>query len=305
MKEQEFRNYPHRPDRDRPHHPVQEPQLDGLRRVYQQRAPMLGEINQVAPWHAIYRRRTLELLWPFLTPATRVLDLASGTGIFAHQIADKVKTLTLLDALPLMLDLSRATFAATGLLDNGPEVRFVQHDIESNDTVTLGPHDLILLTQAMNFISQPHKLFAFVERHLSPTGMFHFDIDTAFRWSVIEALSGRVGNALEIALKGQDSERMIVGTDYFFYGREAIMHSLSQAGLAVQNVRGLCYVSPFLHVFNVSADFLNPDHLNPSAAPFLDAANLNTLQQLDEAFESTLPPEAAGWMAFQVRRKST
>lgn len=263
---------------------------------------MLDEINKVSPWHAIYRRRTLELLSPFFTPTTRMLDLAAGTGIFGREAAPRVNSLTLVDALPAMLDAARANFEAAGLLPDGHAITFERQDVTADDTDDPRLYDLIILTQALNFIAPLQSLFRYVARHLAPSGLFYFDIDTAFRWAVIEALSMRPENALQIAENKRDKERRIVGADYFFYDRTVIQQALGAAGLSATKIRGLCYVSPFIHVFNASADFLERDRLDPRAAIFLDSGPLADLQRLDRAFEETLPPEAAGWMSFEVRR---
>jgi ubiquinone/menaquinone biosynthesis C-methylase UbiE len=273
-----------------------------LDHVYRRRTPLLDEINKVAPWHALYRARTLELLSPFLTPATRMLDLAAGTGIFGLEAARHVSSLTLLDALQGMLDTARTNFKAAGLLPVGHQIRFLKQDLTEDDDGDSQIYDLIILTQALNFLAPLEKLFQYVVRHLAPTGLFYFDIDTAFRWAVIEALSMRPANALQIAENKRDNDRCIVGTDYFFYDRADIEQALEAAGLRVIKMHGLCYVSPFVHVFNASADFLERDHLDPRAAIFLEPGPLADLRQLDCAFESKLPPEAAGWMSFQVRR---
>jgi len=277
-------------------------QLTRLEQIYLERGPLLDDINQVAPWHAIYRRRTLELLSVFLTPSTRLLDLAAGTGIFSRALSDRVGSLTLVDALSTMLDKARANFEAAGLLRTEHKIRFLQHDLTSDSDDDDQLYDLVILTQALNFIAAPEKLFRYVARHLAPAGVFYFDIDTAFRWAVIEALSLRVGNALHIAEEKRDIERRIVGAEYFFYDRFDIEQALEAAGLTVSKVRGLCYVSPFVHVFNASADFLVREQLDSRAATFLDPKALSELQRLDRIFEHKLPPEVAGWMSFESRR---
>ena len=272
-----------------------------LERVYRSRAPLLDGINRVAPWHAIYRWRTLELLSPFLTSTTRVLDLAAGTGIFGLEVARRVNSLTLLDVLPGMLDTARVNFEAAGLLPDGHGIRFLQHDLTSDDDNDPQIYDLIILTQALNFIAPLDKAFRYAARHLAPDGVFYFDIDTAFRWAVIEALSMRPENALEIAENKRDRDRRIVGTNYFFHDRAQIELALEENGLRATRIQGLCYVSPFVHVFNPSADFLDRDCLDPRAATFLDAGPLSDLRRLDSVFEKQLPPEAAGWMSFEAR----
>ena len=278
-------------------------QSDLLAQVYRQRAKHLDDINHVSPWHVLYRRKTLKVICSLLPPDARVLDVASGTGIFARQILSRVKSITVLDCLPEMLELSREAILNSENNKYIEKVRFVQHNIIQDKEVFFGKHDLIIMTQALNFISDIGKLFNFMAAHLSERGIVYFDVDTMFRWAVIEAFSGHLDNALEIGSNKRDAARMIVGAEYYFYTRAEIEKALAEAGLHLNIIRGICYVSPFAHIFNASADFLRPDLLDSRVVGLLDSAELSKLERLDILFESNLSPEAGGWMTFQAGRK--
>lgn len=184
-----------------------------LQDVYADRGPLLNEINLCAVWHAFHRRKTMELLKPWQKPGCRVLDLAAGTGIMAKLLINCGARVTLVDVLPDMLTLAGNHL---GPLKNKAE--FVCADLTTIalDRGAFGSEfDIVLLTQSANFLDNLEPAFQIAQRALLPGGLFHMDLDTAFRWTLIEALSGHVGNARNILLNGRDTERNIVGTEYY------------------------------------------------------------------------------------------
>lgn len=275
-------------------------QAELLQTVYQNRAPFLDAINRAAPWHALHRKRTLEILHDQLKATTRVLDLACGTGILASIFADRVAHTTLVDLLPLMIDCAKINLQAHTAPSN---TSFHVAGVDSLPTDVLkSQYDLIMLTQAINFIEDTSPIFGVASKCLAPQGILHIDIDNPLRWIIVEALSGNLKNAQSIASTGRDAARNIVGAEYWFHSREQLISQAQANGLHLHRTFGIGAISTLIHIFNQSSDFLSADKLDPRAKPFLDESTLNELYNLDLMLESTVPHTAAGWSIFQFKK---
>lgn len=274
-------------------------QLQLLTGVYDRRAPLLNRINQVAPWLAIHRERTIARLIELIHSGSQVLDLACGTGILASRYAHLASCTTLVDCLPKMLEIARQT-----LEELRPEAKlnYVLSSIASlKQTFTTREFDLVLLTQALNFVREPADVFALARSCLKDTGTLYIDIDTPLRWIAIEALSGHLENALQIAQLHTDHARHIVGTNYFFHTRDELVHAAEQHGLRLAREVGICHVSCLLHIFNQSSDFLEEDTLDPKARRFLNPTMLSKLLELEKLLETSQPAQAGGWLVLEFQ----
>jgi len=276
---------------------MHESQVDLLNQVYQARAPLLDEINKTAPWHAIHRERTMFRLTELIHPSSKVLDLACGTGILARRYLPLASYVVLVDLLPCMLDLAKSNLAS---LCQNSTVSFVQAELANLPaSVTEHKYDLILMTQALNFLDDPATVFEIASECLAPKGCLYVDMDTAYRWIVIEALSGHLANATTIALEAQDRAKNIVGTNYYFHKVDTLVGTAASYGLRLVRNAGICHVSSLIHIFNQSSDFLLEEVLEEKAKPFLDRNILNRLLELDAMVEHLFPPEAAGWQVLE------
>lgn len=272
-----------------------------LERIYMARAPLLDEINKVAPWHAVHRARTLRRLRELLRPSSVVLDLACGTGILARQYAPLVARAVLVDLLPRMLALAKQSLSD---LRPAPVVDFVQASLEQLPPfVTAQKYDVILMTQALNFVVDPAPLFRVAATCLTPNGKLYVDTDTAFRWIVIEALSGHIGNAMKIALESRDEARNIVGAEYIFHDRDRLVELAESHGLRLKREVGICYVSALVHIFNQSSDFLSIQRLDERSRPFLQPDVMSQLLALDASLEGILPPQSGGWLVLEFEQQ--
>jgi ubiquinone/menaquinone biosynthesis C-methylase UbiE len=276
-------------------------QIKQLADIYEKRGPLLEQINRVAPWHAIYRQKTLANIQAEIHCKGHILDLACGTGIFAKELAPFAQKLTLIDCLPSMLEIAKKTIAE---VKGNRTINFIAADIgSSNEKFTIDQCDLVILTQALNFFSDLRPIFSLAAKCLKTNGIFYLDTDTQFRWAIIEALTGHLDNALEIVTKGFDSARNIVGADYTFHTTNQILETAKEAGFILKSTGGICHISCLVHIFNQSADFLNPNDLDDRASVFLSKDALEKLSRLDTHLEGFLPPEVGGWSTFTFIRK--
>jgi ubiquinone/menaquinone biosynthesis C-methylase UbiE len=272
-------------------------QSELLRRVYLDRGQILDQINRFAPWHNLYRRRTSELIGELLGPNTRVLDAGCGTGLLARALAERVRRWVLVDALDLMIELARKNLCP----NDERKFEFLCGDIL---TIQISESfDLIIMTHAANLFPDLAAVFKKFSALLEVGGSLYCDFDTKFRWAVIEALSGHLDNALDISKRGMDRQRNIVGAKYFLYGRPEIEATLAQCGFEVLATEGIMFVSPLIHVFNDSEQFLTPKTLDSRSKVFLDLSELEKLYELEKNLERFMPAEAAGWMVFRARKK--
>jgi len=269
-----------------------------LQEVYKVRGPMLDDINARAPWHALYRRRTLDVLRELVAPDDSLLDLACGTGIFSKSLSSSVKSITLVDQSPVMLEIAKRNLGAVGVLG---KCKFVEANIAKGEFETAEKFDVVLCTQALNFFSDLTPIFVMARSAMREGGLFYFDIDTCFRWVVIETMAGHLENALAIARTSSDVARNIVGADYYFHSRALVEESARRAGLGHLKSFGISFVSPLLHIFNQSQDFLYKEKLDARARPFLAEELLDQLYDVDRALEASVDLSAAGWMCFTCR----
>jgi len=227
-----------------------------------------------------------------------VLDLAAGTGLMTRALAERGCEVTMLDLLPEMCGLARHALPP----GSAARVRIMCGDACEFRDFDPGTFNAVVCTQALNFVREPGLLFETAALALQPGGVFYFDIDTAFRWTVIESLSGRVENARAIAEDGVDIGKCVVGADYYFYTRDWLEKELRSAGFHIESVFGLLFAAPLLHLFNQSSDFLEPETLHPSARQFLKPEKLDQLMKLEQILMKKWPPEMAGYHAFVARK---
>lgn len=261
--------------------------------AYRDRAFMLDAINEVSPWHFLHRVMTARRLAK-LIPTGKVLDIAAGTGLTGRELAARGCNVTMIDALPEMCKLANRAISN----ESRERVKIICSDIASFKNDEPSTFDAVVCTQALNFFSRPADVFRAAVTALKPGGVFYFDIDSAFRWTIIEALSGHISNAKAIAESGEDIERNVVGSRYFFHSIEALQKLLYIHGFSSINVSGILYAVPFLHLFHVSADFLEPDCLHPSVKSLVGKNSLEGLLELEETLSRLWSPESAGYQVF-------
>jgi ubiquinone/menaquinone biosynthesis C-methylase UbiE len=271
---------------------------DRLETVYAKRAPLIDEINRVSPWHSLYRRRTVDILSPLMNQRHSVFDVAAGTGILAETLSSQVRQWTMIDKLPVMNRIANHKKATDKIAANW---NVILGDVLETPAEELGRFNFLIMTQALNFFDNLNEIFARLSTLAEPGSVFYFDIDTPFRWALVEALSGRLNNALSIISEGRDAALNIVGADYYFFSKDEIIASLVRSHFDDIEVGGISYLSPLFHVFDQSANFLDPSKLDPRSVPFTKPENLECLYHLDRAFEGKVAPDAAGWMTFCAR----
>ncbi len=128
--------------------------------------------NDFAAWSVPRYDRLLPAATAYYAcPASRVLDLACGTGLISRQLAQLADVVVGVDASEAMLVQAR-------LRTEGKNIRYVCADFrrfelgEIFDTVVCGGDSL-------NYLESPDELrdvFGCVERHLRPGGLFLFDV---------------------------------------------------------------------------------------------------------------------------------
>lgn len=279
--------------------------FDHLSKAYSERAFLYDAINASSPWHSLHRRITSRRLARLIPEGelssgqqTRVLDLAAGTGLAARELLDRGCFVTLVDALPSMCDLARQAISAAHLTNS--EVFCA--DAATFRDFTPSSYDAVVCTQAFNFFAEPAFVIKTAALALRPGGVFYFDIDTAHRWVLIEAIAGHVANALAIAEQGIDAARNIVGADYYFRDATALTAYLEQNGFTNIALSGILYVVPLLHLFNQSAEFLDPASLNPAVQSLFASTTLDQLLDLEERLTQLWPIDSAGYHVFSATR---
>jgi SAM-dependent methyltransferase len=280
--------------------------FDHLEHAYSKRAFLYDAINAASPWHLLHRRITSRRLAQLIPndhlssgSQTRVLDLAAGTGLAARELIDRGCFVTLVDVLPSMCDLARQAIPDTHSVDS--EI-FCASAVSFRDFEPAS-YDAVVCTQAFNFFDQPALVIETAARALKPGGVFYFDTDTAHRWVIIEALAGHVDNALSIAEQGIDVARNIVGADYYFHSASALTSALEQNGFTHIALSGMLYIVPLLHLFNQSAEFLDPSSLNPAVQRLFASTTIDQLLDLEERLTQLWPIDSAGYHVFSANRK--
>jgi ubiquinone/menaquinone biosynthesis C-methylase UbiE len=275
-----------------------------IRRIYKTRGKQLDQINRAAPWHCLYREATIRKLRATLPDyPCHILDAGGGTGIFARLLAADNHSIVLVDALKEMLAFATELTHSENLDDR---VRGVGGDFGSLPFRD-GAFDVVLCTQVLNFCPSLRAPFSEFARVLRPGGILFADVDTKYRWCVIEAIKGHIDNALAIARHGVDEERRILwGADYHFFSRSEVAASLHAASCDLADAWGVEFVAPYLYILAESQEFLQPERLPAAAQVFTSPAALDKLRRLEAELESKLPPEAAGWFQFlAVKRGGT
>jgi len=271
--------------------------FDLIAEAYRERASLFNKINAASPWHQLHRRLTERRLRE-LVPGGKVIDLAAGTGITGISLAARGCQVTMVDALPQMCELAREAIPAE--LKNATEV--INADAASFRECEPASFDAAICTQALNFFEEPAKVFATASFALKPGGLLYFDIDSAYRWTVIEALAGHIDNALHIAEQGSDRDLNIVGANYYFSSIDKLEHKLAAAGFTDIAVSGLLYVVPFLHLFHPSIEFLTPERLHPSVLPLTHPDVLDRLEEMEDRLTGIFSRDAAGFHVFSARK---
>ncbi len=276
--------------------------LDLIAKVYSSRGPLLNKINLLSPWHAIYRHRTESIIESIIDPGFKVIDMACGTGILANKIASKVNHITLVDALPCMLNIAKESITKSGCIH---KANFYQGFVEDiSKIVPDRGYSMATITQAANFLNCPDDIFRAASNLLADDGILYLDIDNPLRWSIIEALSGNIENAIHIIKNNEDVEKNIVGTNYYFHSNKKIMDAAREFQFSVVERRGVGYAAPMLHAYNQSSDFLDIRLLDDRSAFYLAPTNLDRLLALEILLEKTSPIESAGWTCYVLKKKS-
>jgi SAM-dependent methyltransferase len=233
-----------------------------------------------------------------LIPAGTILDLASGPGLMSRSFIEQGCTVTMIDILPEMCEL-----AIRGVpLHLRDRVHVICADACSHRELEAGSFDAAVCTQALNFFETPEPLFQTAAFALKRGGLLYCDVDTAFRWAIIEALSGRVSNAQSIVSQGIDASRTIISADYFFHSQDRMRRALEAAGFELVDTFGLLYAAPFLRLFNQGSDFLTPAGLRPEAAYFTDPSRIEQLCDFEKTLLGRWPAESAGYQAYLARK---
>lgn len=266
--------------------------LDAIVATYNERGRIIEKVNDVAPWLKLYR----EASWPEIERAfpvdSMILDAGGGTGIFARKLANQGRRVVIADAAHSML--VRALNMPASDRATSRSLRCIEADIGNLDMLRSDTFDGVLCTQTLNFISDRRKVFGEFYRVLRPGGVLFCDIDSAFRWAIVETLAGRISNAIEI-LKGRDAARSIIGVDYFFAQKETVSEELAATRFHVDAIEGTQFFSPLLHVWGDSASYLNkPD--------VVDFESLRGLEEL--ANRLGLDSNTAGWIQIHARKLS-
>ena len=195
-------------------------QIRLLEKSYEDRSHQLDDINKVSPWHRIHRIKTNKLINELLPKSKiKILDAGGGTGISTLNLIKKGHDVVFVDILPEMIEIAKKRFK----YDN---IEIIQGNLEDLLFLEESSFDLVICTQVLNFCRNIENVFNGFYKLLKPNGRLLADIDNPYRWSLIEALSGHLDNALEIARNLNDKDRNIVGAGYFFRHRDQILHSL-------------------------------------------------------------------------------
>ncbi len=262
--------------------------------VYRERATQMDRIYRVSPWHRLYLERSLARIHRLFPRPARLLDAGGGTGAFATELARAGHEVVLVDASPEMTALARSK--AEELPAGALTVR--DGDIERVAGMELGTFDGIICMHVLPLAGECDAIFANFRTVIRDGGTLFFDIDNAYRWSLIEALAGRLDNATSILRERLDREQRILGVPYHFPTVAAVESALSGSGFELVNIEGNQFFAPYIHVFAKSADFLDPESLSESARPFLDSGSQEGLRRLEDIAEAILPADVAGWIQF-------
>ncbi len=269
-----------------------------LAKAYKVRSKQLDEINLVSPWHRMYRDLTMpKLLDSIPRKHAKILDAGGGTGNLASDLAKRGHKVTLIDALPDMLAIARRRAAETPF-------EVVEGNIEDLSIFKPASFDAIVCTQVLNFCPDLARAFKQFARVLKPSGVLFADIDNAYRWAAVEALNGHIDNARAIVVEQRDAAMNIIGTGYFFHTDANLRTALNKAGFALQDIWGLCYVTPLIHVFAESKEFLNPARLPARAKLFANPLAMRKLARLETELARRMPLEVAGWSQFLCKRRA-
>lgn len=272
-------------------------QLEQLKNVYSARAHLFDDLNRVSPWHALHRRLTAVKLRELISCGS-ILDLACGTGLTSRELAERGCRVTMLDILPEMCSLAGKALRP----EYAERVEVICGDACSYREFPEASFDAVICTQALNFFPQPAKLFETAAFAVRPGGIFYLDVDTAYRWAIIEALTGRVENATAILERGVDAAKAMIGTDYYFYSQALLERELKCAGFEISSTFGMLYATPLLRLLHPGIGFLEPDKLHPIARQFLSPEKLDELLVLEEKFTQRYPAEVAGYQVFVARK---
>jgi SAM-dependent methyltransferase len=267
-----------------------------LSSAYETRALDLDEINESSPWHRLYRTITADRLASLHVPVPRAIDLAAGTGLTAEVLCELGYEVTAVETLPVMLRILRRKAALRG-------VEVFDFDLTSVDEFIPSGFGLATCTQAINFMPRLGPIFSRARDCLSPGGILYVDIDTTYRWTVIETLAGRPANALSILNECFDVGRHIVGADYFFYSKNDVVSALKYHGFSDISAVGILPLAPLLHILHESADFLDRPRLLGAAAHYASEDGFNKLRQLDEMLSGMIPTELCGFIQFTAIRR--
>jgi ubiquinone/menaquinone biosynthesis C-methylase UbiE len=273
----------------------------GLQSAYRERSKIYDALSGLSPWHRLYRERTereIERALAKLSFPLRILDAGGGTGLTAQWLARMGHRVVLVDAVPEMLDSAREKARKTPF-------DIYQGDVGNLDFLEPESFDVIVCTQVLNFCPDAAAVFRAFHRLLRKGGLALADIDTAFRWSLIEALSGDIENAMAIA-NGRDREGNIVGADYYFHSKLDLFATIQEAGLRVDGSWGVAYVAPYIHLYATSKDFVDPRNLPERARFFAEEKNFARLSALENLLSNqALPDEMAGYLQFTASKPLT
>jgi ubiquinone/menaquinone biosynthesis C-methylase UbiE len=107
-----------------------------------------------------------------------VIDLACGTGTLSLLMAKEGMLVTGVDIAEKMLEQARKKSSEAGLY-----VEYVHQDAAELNLVSNEFDTVVSLFDSLNNITEPGKLrdcFVRVRRHLAPSGLFIFDVNTAY-----------------------------------------------------------------------------------------------------------------------------
>ena len=264
--------------------------------AYEARALDLDGINKSSPWHRLYRIITADRLASLRTPTPRAIDFAAGTGLTTEVLCQLGYEVTAVETLPIMLGIlqQKATQRAITVFD---------FDITSTAKFAPSGFGLATCTQAINFLPDLTPLLLHARDSLIPGGILYIDTDTAYRWTVIEALAGRPMNALAILNDNLDMDRQIIGVDYFFRSSQEIVSALERHGFSDISVDGVLPLVPLLHILHESADFLDRTKLHRVATYYTSEEGFDALRLLDTALKRRVPADMCGFVQFTAVRQ--
>jgi len=275
----------------------------GLELAYKERGENLRRINEVSPWHKLYRLKT----WPLIKEHTRnkqltIMDAGCGPGIFSIPLLKMGHKVHFVDKLQDMLDMIKKELDKLPYEFSNNANTFL-HPIEHITSLLPNSCDFIICSQVINFCNNLDTVLDEFNRLLKKNGKLLIDVDPAYRWILTQTLMGRAEGAKKLLENNEDIDKHIINAEYYFWSKAKFESALDSCGFSIERQHGIGFMTPYIHIFAESQEFLNIKNIPIQAQEITNKGNLELIFEMEEKLSGIMPLECAGWAQYMCSKR--